>query len=71
MRLREPLNQLVLREVPGPGAYCDALGDVLNRDGTPKGQYVARDRAVDAAAAADPTIHACPVLRRTPGSQWP
>lgn len=33
-------------EITSYGAYYDAVGNVLNPDGTPNGQYVARDRAV-------------------------
>lgn len=36
-------------QITSRGAYYDAAGDVLNSDGTPKGQYVARDRAVTSA----------------------
>ncbi|MFD5401544.1 hypothetical protein [Streptomyces griseorubiginosus] len=56
-------------EITSRGAYYDAVGDVLNRDGTPKEQYAAHDRTrvtmavVDLAArpkpAADKEIASC------------
>ncbi|MET8979015.1 hypothetical protein ABZX85_25690 [Streptomyces sp. NPDC004539] len=37
-------------EIVSYGAYYDAVGNVLNSDGTPSGQIVARDRGVNSAA---------------------
>lgn len=48
---RKPVNSNSWRgrgytDITSRGAYYDAIGNVLNADGTPNGQYVARDRAV-------------------------
>jgi hypothetical protein len=34
-------------EIASYGAYYDAIGNVLNNDGTPSGQYVGHDRRMN------------------------